>query len=298
VQRTVSIITTCKGRLEHLRETVPRMLELGAAEVIVVDYSCPDGTADFVGEHFPAARVVSVPGQPDFSNWRARNVGAAAATGQLLLFCDADTLLAPDALSRIAAKLPARSFAFLPRATTAHLNRTGLRLGTNQLRGFHVVPAPAFRAVGGYDDVLEGWGAGGDTELEQSLLHMGLTATALEPDIVENVIQHGNADRLKHHRIPIPVSYGAGLLYRLAKRALIGTAGKRVLAPEIRKRLYATARRSAEQLGGDRDRVALTAVANTHAVGMPRQLGFSKVIARVSIKVELIGEDRVDEIPE
>ncbi len=40
-----SIITTCKGRLEHLKQTLPAMLAQKDSEVIVVDYSCPHGTA-------------------------------------------------------------------------------------------------------------------------------------------------------------------------------------------------------------------------------------------------------------
>ena len=165
MQRSFSIITTCKGRLEHLKQTLPRMLEQGAAEVIVVDYSCPDGTAAWVGKHFPAARVVTVEGEQGFSNWRARNLGAAAATGDLLLFCDADTILAPNAGEAIAKALPPKTYGFFKRNATARFNKAGLRLGSNQLRGFHAIPAPAYRRLGGYDDVLRGWGAGGDTDL-------------------------------------------------------------------------------------------------------------------------------------
>ncbi len=39
----------------------------------------------------------------------------------------------------------------------------------NQLKGFHVIPAPAFRRLGGYDEVLEGYAAGADTDLEDRL---------------------------------------------------------------------------------------------------------------------------------
>ena len=162
--RTFSIITTCKGRLEHLKQTLPRMLEQGAAEVVVVDYSCPDGTGDWVRETFPAVRVVDVKGEQGFSNWKARNAGAAAATGNLLLFCDADTILAPNAGDSIARALPPKTYGFFKRNATARFNKAGLRLGSNQLRGFHAIPAPAFRRLGGYDDVLRGWGAGGDTD--------------------------------------------------------------------------------------------------------------------------------------
>ena len=35
--RTFSIITTCKGRLDHLKQSLPTMIDQGAKEVIVVD---------------------------------------------------------------------------------------------------------------------------------------------------------------------------------------------------------------------------------------------------------------------
>ncbi|MEO7635359.1 MAG: glycosyltransferase family A protein [Sphingomicrobium sp.] len=297
MQRSFSIITTCKGRLEHLKRSLPRMLELGAAEIIVVDYSCPEGTGAYVREHFPAVRVVSVEGQEYFSNWRARNVGAAVATGDLLIFCDADTILAPNAIEWIAAHLPERSFGFLQRDATSHLNRTNLRLGTNQLRGFHVVPAKAFKALGGYDDVLEGYAAGGDTDLEQRLALARFKHFPIDPAIVEDVVEHGNEDRMKNHRDSIRVSYAAGLLYRMTKRGLAGISHKLILPPAYRRRLYDAALTAARNLG-TRDTVALLSVAETVAVGMPMQLGYKKARTRISVKVELIGEEPVEKAPE
>src|SRR4029453_19625824 len=80
------------------------------AEVIVVDYSCPEGTGDYVGRHFPSARVVWVEGEMGFSNWKARNRGADAATSDVLVFCDADIILAENAIDVIRPTLPAGAF--------------------------------------------------------------------------------------------------------------------------------------------------------------------------------------------
>ena len=54
-----SIITTCMGRLDHLKQTLPRLLEQPDCEVIVVDWSCPQDTAGYVAKHFPAVNVVA-----------------------------------------------------------------------------------------------------------------------------------------------------------------------------------------------------------------------------------------------
>ena len=36
----IAIITTCMGRVEHLQQSLPTWLNQGAAEVVVVEYSC------------------------------------------------------------------------------------------------------------------------------------------------------------------------------------------------------------------------------------------------------------------
>ncbi len=297
MQRSFSIITTCKGRLEHLKQTLPRMLEQGAAEVIVVDYSCPDGTAAWVAKHFPAARVVTVAGEKGFSNWRARNAGAAAATSDLLLFCDADTILAPKAGEAIARALPPKTYGFFKRNATARFNKAGLRLGSNQLRGFHAIPAPAYRRLGGYDEVLRGWGAGGDTDLEERLEMAGLSRRPLNPALVEDVIEHDNADRTRHHDDSIKASYAAGLLYRRAKMALLRAKNRINLPLELRRKIYDKAREAADNLG-TRDTVALSIDLENAPVGMPLQLGYRRVTQKAVLRVEISGVGKVDKIPE
>ena len=39
-----SIVTTCKGRLGNLKQSLPTFVAEAAAEVVVVDYDCPEGT--------------------------------------------------------------------------------------------------------------------------------------------------------------------------------------------------------------------------------------------------------------
>lgn len=292
-----SIITACKGRLEHVKQSLPRMVAQDDAEVIVVDYSCPEGTGDYVEQNFPGVRVVRVAGEDGFSNWKARNRGAAVATGQLLVFCDADAILAESATAVIAQSIPQRAYGFFTRNATARFNRSKLRLSTNQLRGFQVVPAGVFRKMGGYDEVLSGYAAGGDTDLEERLALFGFKGIKLGDGIIDDVVEHDNAARFTFHREPIRLSYAAGLLYRRAKITLIKGRKKGLTLVE-RKRLYALAQKAAAQLGSGQELATMQVKLEEQPVGMPRQLGFEEGRCIVSIDVRLKMQTRIAKAPD
>lgn len=93
----ISIITFSKGRLHHLKRTLPFMLEQRHDELIVVDYACPDGTADWVENvhRYKAKTVRAEPEKvgPHINRAHARNMGAVAAAGDYLIFFDSDTFV-------------------------------------------------------------------------------------------------------------------------------------------------------------------------------------------------------------
>jgi hypothetical protein len=296
LDRSFSIITTCKGRLDHLKRSLPRMVENGA-EVIVVDYSCPEGTADYVEQNFPSVRVVRVEGEEGFSNWKARNRGAEAASSNVLVFCDADTILAEDAVEVISATLPPRTFGFFSRNATLRFNKSRIRIGDNQLRGFVVVPAQVFRALGGYDEVLEGYAAGGDTDLEDRLALRGIQRFELGDGIVEDVIEHDHETRFTYHRDPISISYAAGILYRRAKLALLRTVKQPNLNLKARRELYAVARKAASAIPAGKNVATMNVTFETQPVGMPRQLGYAKGTQSVSLTVRIALDGKLDAPP-
>jgi glycosyltransferase involved in cell wall biosynthesis len=111
-----SVIVPCKGRLHHLRRTLPNMLaqqcDFGY-EVIVVDYSCPQETYDWCcGLNVRNLTVLKVLDDAEsFNHSRCRNCGACNAVGSVLAFVDADVRLEPDWL-QTATRCPFRkSFA-------------------------------------------------------------------------------------------------------------------------------------------------------------------------------------------
>ena len=100
----VAVIIACKARVHHLRVSLPRWQACDPApgQVIVVDYGCPDGAADYVAEYFPEISAVRVRRDTDlYRAGRARNIGALHAQLPWLLFADANTVPGPDFLARV-----------------------------------------------------------------------------------------------------------------------------------------------------------------------------------------------------
>jgi glycosyltransferase involved in cell wall biosynthesis len=80
----------------------------GGWEVTVVDDGSADETAAVAASrrpHLPRLRVVRTPDDGESGVNRARNLGAGHSAGDLLLFCDADDIVAPGWLSALAGAL-------------------------------------------------------------------------------------------------------------------------------------------------------------------------------------------------
>ncbi|HEY5106678.1 MAG TPA: glycosyltransferase family A protein [Caulobacteraceae bacterium] len=224
---SLSCITTCKSRLGHLRQTLPGMMAVGG-EVIVVDYDCPQRTADWVLANHPEARVVKVDDRPDFNLAKARNLGAAAASGEWLLFVDADALVGAGFRERVEPLL-AKGWFLLPQPRPA------------VLWGTLIVSRADFERIGGYDEVFEGWGSE-DEDIIDRLSAIGTRAGRFPGELLDG-IAHGNELRTHHHQIKDALANNAiNFLYRQAKRDL----ARHGAAPTLpdRKRIYAEVRRA------------------------------------------------------
>ncbi len=141
-------VTTCKGRLVHLRQTLRRLV----AEVdraIVVDWDCPDGSGDWAEQLSERVTVV----RPDTrgAQWhktRALNLGALRAFelgARVLCFADADTRVAAGFGAACRAVVEPGRFAIV----------AGRR---RQLMGFLVATFADFSRAGGYDERFIGYG--------------------------------------------------------------------------------------------------------------------------------------------
>jgi glycosyltransferase involved in cell wall biosynthesis len=97
----ISLVTTCKGRLSYLKESIPTWLTFDYPnyEIVVVDYDCPEGTSEFINKEkrnylkkskVKDIRVVKVENKPYFNLNDARSRGINQAEGELVLMIDSD----------------------------------------------------------------------------------------------------------------------------------------------------------------------------------------------------------------
>lgn len=229
-----SIITTCKGRLEHLRRTLPVFLSFPDTETVVVDYGCPQQTAEVVKAEFPAAKLVKVNDDPGFNVGRARNLGAAKASGDVLLFFDADMIVSPRLMDDVAARMTGNIYG---------LFKPGKG---NDLRGSFVVSRSDFEHVGGYDDLMEGY-AGEDMELYSRLNDSGVARMELDNGLVE-IIEHSDELRSRYHKLPKDLAFLVGLFYRHFTRMLRRTTDRVQLERKTRSDIYKQVRSLAVNL--------------------------------------------------
>jgi len=206
-----SIVTTCKGR----QRALPTFVAQAAAEVIVVDYDCPDRTKDWIAAHCPEVRVAAVTESPIFNLSRARNIGAELARAPWLVLCDADNMLAASFTREVQRLVVPGTYLRISRDTPQGVRKLNIPL---------VCEAPTYREIGGYDDALSGWGAE-DWEFVQRLEHRGVREV-LGPATLFESLPHSNDLRSRFHEHDIYVSMVINHFYAKIKERHFQTRGR------------------------------------------------------------------------
>ena len=232
----LSFIVPCMGRLVHLQQSLPRLLDLAPATCVIVDYACPDASGDWVLQHCPAARVARVRDVTHFNLAAARNFGARAATTPWLCFIDADVLPAADFRGQLAALGDAAAFyTALP--------------ATRGLSGTVLCTRAAFERVGGYDEVMTGWGSE-DTDFYLRLQMAGWHRASFDAAGL-HAVTHADDLRTRHYlEADARRSLSINAYYMHAKLDLMKLSGGELTA-RARSALHA---RIAAQVGSAMNR--------------------------------------------
>lgn len=187
-----SVITTCKGRLHHLQETLPFLTSDEQAEVIVVDYDCPQGTSEWVQNAFGArTKLFKFNDKPKFNASIARNAGEQIATCDVLIFIDADIIAYKNSLRRMAEMCGPKTY------VTISQNDKPSSKNNKQTTGTVAIHRSNFTTVAGYDEVFDSWG-GEDSDIYNKLHEIGTENLKIDETLFAS-IAHSDTERLKYH---------------------------------------------------------------------------------------------------
>lgn len=159
--------TTCKGRTQHIRETLPKNLADNAGYVdckfVLLDYGSPDDLLSYC-LHFHARELASgrlviyrFPEQKTFKMAHAKNMAHRMGIregGDILVNLDADNYTGPGFAAYVAEKFRENSNVFLW-ADRSQPVEVRFPKGCN---GRIVVSKHAFLNAGGYDEKFVAWG--------------------------------------------------------------------------------------------------------------------------------------------
>lgn len=204
----ISFCTTCMGRLEHLKQTLPQNIignpNKGDLEVefVVLNYGDKAGMHEWmlrdplVEEEIKAGRLVyAKTDQSVFRMTHAKNMAHRLATGDVVCNVDADNFVGEGFAQGLA-----RVFAQDPNVITNpsySITYESEKQGGGGLFGRMALTRENFERLGGYDESYKGWGAE-DTNLSRRARLLGVRYVRFEDDDFLKVIPHGDDERVEN----------------------------------------------------------------------------------------------------
>lgn len=195
----VSFCTTCKGRAQHIEETLPANLrDNPRARMVLVNYNSPDHLDAFIKKNHMSdvesgrLSVYRFTEPGPFRMAHAKNLAHRLALmegAEALVNMDADNFAGPD-FDQYAAEQLAGGETFL----WAHMKKGEMRRG---ISGRIAVTRHAFVAAGGYDEVFSTWSPD-DKDFNVRLRRLGFQASEIDPRYL-NAVNHNDRMRFKEY---------------------------------------------------------------------------------------------------
>lgn len=148
-----SVVVTCKGRLDHLKESIGHHLNQNPGEYILVDYEDPEECGKWAKDEYGDRVTVAYPKalkSPYFNLSHARNCGAKISKGKILIFLDADVMPCDNWLSDVLSVMNSNPKCIIARVKDIPENWS--KTGTC------VVLKEAFLQARGYRESMDRWG--------------------------------------------------------------------------------------------------------------------------------------------
>lgn len=222
--KRITFVTTCKGRLHHVQQTLPTLAKIQQADIVFVDYGCPQKSGEWVAQHFPEVQVVNVNDDAGFCLPRARNHGAEKAQTPWLFFIDADMGVKPEMGAWLEkSRMPLNMY------------RSSLENGVRSpdTWGTFLCHQAMFKKVGGYDEAFRGWG-GEDVDLYRRLAEMGVAAAEYPVGLLDP-IPHDDLQRVAFQEVKdLGLNHVINETYMAAKNVFLSQMRGKTALPEGR----------------------------------------------------------------
>jgi glycosyltransferase involved in cell wall biosynthesis len=202
----ISFCTTCKGRLDHLKETLPLNLARTSsylnAEHVILAYGDKE-TFDYIKKNYlkeiKEGRIRLVYSeQPNWQMSHAKNMAHRMATGDVVVNMDADNFMEngfAEWLNKVFNKNPHRVViaGMKDSLTAAYIHKKPLK----DIRGRLAVLKSDFDRLHGYNEKFVAWGGDDDDLLTRSTL-TGAQWVSLPAKLFADVLPHDNKRRYEN----------------------------------------------------------------------------------------------------
>jgi hypothetical protein len=201
----ISFCITCKGRRDHLEQTLPENLRRNAdypqVEFVVLDYDSRDGLQEWIRQHFQKEiaegrlRYVRYAPAEHFLMAHAKNMAHRAATGDVLCNLDADNITGQGFAGWLNEQFQQdMNLCVRPRWNLVMLHNRFTKKPMLGMGGRIAMSRENFMKLGGYDEIYKAWGHE-DTNLDNRAKQAGLLWKELPHDQLGDVIEHSHTRR-------------------------------------------------------------------------------------------------------